>query len=91
MFNEDYVEIYECGNCNKGYVAKTKDNTPGFRFSRNFLCIYCILKSKKGKLIYEESGTDMLPTKYLEGIKVCKSNKEYKIWQKIWFSQDKTP
>lgn len=86
--NADYVEVYECENCKKGYVAKTKDNTPGFRFSNVFLCKFCLLNSKKGKLIYHEFGDDFLPKQFHDGVQQCSSKKEYKIWNEIWFEQD---
>jgi len=83
---EDYVQVFECDNCHKGYIAKCKDNTVGFRMSWNFLCKICGVKSKKGKLIHEEIGTDFLPSEFKEFVKQCETDKEYKVWNKIWFS-----
>jgi len=85
--NDDYVEVYECKSCNKGYIAKTKDNTSGFKFSSEYLCKFCLLKSKKGKLIYLEYGDDFLPAQFKEGVQICSSDKEYEIWSKIWFKK----
>ena len=85
--NVDYAEVYECETCKNGYIAKTKENTPGFRFWNDYLCRFCLLDSKKGKLIYHEFGDDFLPKQFNAGVQQCRSKEEFKIWNEIWFKQ----
>ena len=85
MNSEDYYEVYRCGNCKGGYLGKTKDNTPGHKFSSEYLCKYCGVNTKKGELVIQEQGSDMMPSKYLVHMKMVTGQDEYLTWQKIWF------
>ena len=70
MGPDDYYEVYQCGNCDDGYVGRTKDSTPGFRFSAEYLCRYCGVKSKKGEFVAKEYGNYLIPPKYHRHMKM---------------------
>ncbi|MCK5151082.1 MAG: hypothetical protein KAQ65_04555 [Candidatus Thorarchaeota archaeon] len=86
MGADDYYEVYRCGNCDDGYIGKTNDSTPGNRFSAEYLCKYCGVKSKKGVFVARESGNDMMPPKYHRHMKIVTNDDEGKEWSDVWWN-----
>jgi len=83
--SDDYYQVYRCGTCGKGYIGKTKDNTPGHKFSAEYLCRYCGTKSTMGKLVSSESGTDMMPSEFGTHMKMVSTDEEREVWARIWW------
>ncbi len=92
LFNRsDYTRIYSCANCNKGFIAKTKFNKPGFRESEEYLCRYCGVQSSIGDLVYESREFLDFPVKYRGGMKPVDSDEEYNIFLSLWLTATAGP
>jgi hypothetical protein len=68
---QSFVQVHECDNCSKGYVAKYKDNTPGFREVEYYWCGYCKESSRVGDLVLYDSESyeaqnGSIPDEYLK-------------------------
>ena len=84
MGPDDYYEVYRCGNCDEGYIGKTKDSTPDHMFSAEYLCRNCGAKSKKGEFAAKEYGNHMMPPKYHRHMKMTMDDDEFKALSKVW-------
>lgn len=84
----DYYIVFRCGTCEKGFIGKTKDNTPGFRISTEYICKYCSVNSTKGELVAEEYDSDWMPREYSEHMTVATEPEERETWSRIWWDKN---